>query len=384
MPALVSALNRVDLPTFGRQTMPHFKLFLPEQGFQQAAGFRRLRLFLRFLHRSLLLERLFLLHRLRLAGMELWRRGLHVTGEHWRDDLERAVDRLVDRRLVFGRRLLQDVVGDRVLVAGMADADAQAPVVVRAETLRDVLQAVVAGDAAALLHPRHAGREVDLVVHHQHLFGLDLEEAGHHLHCAAAAVPFSPSAGASPAFGTACSVVGTSAAGTAAAAVAASSSSVISCGTTTVATTGSSALCIESSTPFGSASSRACSDLPTARPSRLTSTNSGRSAGKQTMSSSFRTWLTTPPCSFTPGDFSALTKCSGTFMWIFLSLETRWKSMCCTSGLNGCMFTERSSTCSFAPARSSIRMLAWNLSFLRLRNSSWCSSSMLIGLLSPP
>src|SRR6185295_6406816 len=415
MPALVSALNRVDLPTFGKPTMPHFKLFLPEEGFQEAARLLRLRLLLGFLDRSFLFGRLFLLDRLRLSGMQFLRRALHVASDHLRQHLQRAVHRLVDRRLVLGRGLLQNVVGDRVLVAGMADADAQAPVVVRAEALRDVLQPVVAGDAAALLDARHAGREVELVVHHQHLFGLDLEEAGEHLHRAAAAVhealrhqqerrvvaadqrlelpvlaqhdavgrsealhqpeagvvpralvllariaepddkanhflsffsplsaagfsapfaavalspplaaaPFSPSAGASPSFGAAdCSVVGTSAAATAAAAVAASSSSVMSCGTTTVATTGSSPLCIESSTPFGSDSSRACSDLPTARLERSTSTNSGRSAGKQTMCSSFSTWLTTPPCSFTPGDFSALTKCSGTFMWIFLSLET--------------------------------------------------------------
>ena len=69
----------------------------------------------------------------------------------------------------------------------MADAEAQAPVVVRADALRDVLQAVVAGDAAALLDARDAGREVELVVHHQDLLRLDLEEAGEHLHRAAAA-----------------------------------------------------------------------------------------------------------------------------------------------------------------------------------------------------
>src|SRR6187455_629016 len=28
MPALVSALNRVDLPTFGRPTIPHFRLMM--------------------------------------------------------------------------------------------------------------------------------------------------------------------------------------------------------------------------------------------------------------------------------------------------------------------------------------------------------------------
>jgi hypothetical protein len=58
--------------------------------------------------------------------------------------------------------------------------------------------------------------------------------------------------------------------------------------------------------------------------------NSGRSFGRQLMSISFSTWLTTAPPSFTAGESSALTKCSGTFMWIFLFASTRWKSMCST------------------------------------------------------
>ncbi len=40
----------------------------------------------------------------------------------------------------------------------------------------DVLQAVVSGDAAALLQPRGAGREIELVVHDQDLVGGDLVE----------------------------------------------------------------------------------------------------------------------------------------------------------------------------------------------------------------
>ena len=73
--------------------------------------------------------------------------------------------------------------------------------------------------------------------------------------------------------------------------------------------------------------------------------NSGRSSGRHWMSSSLMTWLTTPPPVFTPGQISALTKCSGTFMWIFLLLSTRWKSTCSTSGRNGCICTSRNSTC---------------------------------------
>ena len=115
-------------------------------------------------------------------------------------------------------------------------------------------------------------------------------------------------------------MVGTSDGATAAAA---SSSSVISAGMTTVATDGFSSLCSTATTPLGSGRSRTWIGLPTARPSRSTSMNAGRSSGKQLTLSSFSTWFATPPCSFTPGDFSALTKCSGTFMWILRSLETR-------------------------------------------------------------
>src|SRR5262249_58763119 len=62
------------------------------------------------------------------------------------------------------------------------------PVVVARDALRDVLQPVVAGDAAALLHLRDARRKVELVVHHEDFLGLDLEETGEHLYRAAARV----------------------------------------------------------------------------------------------------------------------------------------------------------------------------------------------------
>ena len=64
--------------------------------------------------------------------------------------------------------------------------------------------------------------------------------------------------------------------------------------------------------------------------------NSGRSSGKQVMSISFRTWLTTPPWSFTPGDFSALVKCSGTSMCSFLFFCTRWKSRAGPAAVDAC------------------------------------------------
>jgi acyl dehydratase len=39
MPALVSALKRVDLPTLGRPTMPHFRAMLLVQATMQHTGF---------------------------------------------------------------------------------------------------------------------------------------------------------------------------------------------------------------------------------------------------------------------------------------------------------------------------------------------------------
>src|SRR5690606_25507284 len=99
-----------------------------------------------------------------------------------RQDAEGAFDRLVDRRAVLRRRTTQHIARDGVLVAGMADADAKPPVVVRPHALRDVAQAVVPADAAALLEPRDARRKVELVVRDEDLFGPDLEEAGEHLH----------------------------------------------------------------------------------------------------------------------------------------------------------------------------------------------------------
>ena len=104
--------------------------------------------------------------------MQLLHRPLHVASEAQRQDLDAAADGLVDCRTIVGRGLLQHVVGDRVPVARVADAQAQAPVVVRAEALRDVAQAVVPGNAAALLHLGDARREVELVVHHQDLGGV--------------------------------------------------------------------------------------------------------------------------------------------------------------------------------------------------------------------
>ena len=61
------------------------------------------------------------------------------------------------------------------LDAGMTDTDAHAAVVV-ADMRRDRAQPVVAGDAAAGLHPHLAGREIDLVVEHDDLGEAELVE----------------------------------------------------------------------------------------------------------------------------------------------------------------------------------------------------------------
>src|SRR5471030_2760851 len=60
----------------------------------------------------------------------------------------------------------------------MADADAQPPVILRAERGGDVLQAVVAARRAALLQARDAGHQIEFVVHHQHFVRRDLVETG--------------------------------------------------------------------------------------------------------------------------------------------------------------------------------------------------------------
>src|SRR5690606_5798877 len=195
MPALVSALKRVDLPTFGSPTMPHFTLFLSEEGFQQPAAGRPSRLGCgrrlvcrrrRGCRGTLGRGRLNLFRLLGLArragAVQLLHGALQIARDAKRQDAEGAFDRLVDRRAVLRRRTTQHIARDGVLVAGMADADAKPPVVVRPHALRDVAQAVVPADAAALLEPRDARRKVELVVRDEDLFGPDLEEAGEHLH----------------------------------------------------------------------------------------------------------------------------------------------------------------------------------------------------------
>ncbi|KAG1238572.1 hypothetical protein G6F68_018753 [Rhizopus microsporus] len=71
------------------------------------------------------------------------------------------------------RHLLGQIQGAR-----MADADAQAPEVGTAQHCLNILQAIVAGMAAALLELHLARQQVQFVMQHQHLLGLQLVEAG--------------------------------------------------------------------------------------------------------------------------------------------------------------------------------------------------------------
>jgi dihydroxyacetone kinase len=70
------------------------------------------------------------------------------------------------------------VIRAALLRRGLPDADAHAQELVGVEVLLDRAQTVVAGEAAADLHPQDRGREVELVVHDDDLVGLD-SEASH-------------------------------------------------------------------------------------------------------------------------------------------------------------------------------------------------------------
>ena len=63
-----------------------------------------------------------------------------------------------------------------VLVAGMSDTDPNAAVIL-AKMCVDRADAVVAASAAAGLHPKLAGREIELVVENDHGVFVDLVEA---------------------------------------------------------------------------------------------------------------------------------------------------------------------------------------------------------------
>src|SRR3990172_4383162 len=131
MPDLVRALNRVDLPTLGRPTMPHFK----DMGFS-LDGF---------------------------AVQLLLSAGKVSAGDFWPGQ-QAAGEGVFDiRQLILARRVqheIDDLLG-QIERARVADTEAQAPEIRRAELGLDVLQAVVAAVAAALLETDAAGRQVE-------------------------------------------------------------------------------------------------------------------------------------------------------------------------------------------------------------------------------
>src|SRR5450830_62203 len=137
-------------------------------------------------------------------------------------------------------------------------------------------------------------------------------------------------------------------------------------------------------TPFGSFRSAKWIEWPTSRADRSTVTNSGRSLGKQEMSSSVSTWLMMAEACLTAGDTSALTKCRGTLTWIFCEASTRWKSTCNTSCLYAWTWKSRSRTCSTLPSISRSRMEEWKVSFFNAWYSALWSRAMFSGALVPP
>ena len=62
-----------------------------------------------------------------------------------------------------------------VLMAGVADTHARSPEV-RADLGGNGADAVIAGRPAAVLQPETAGREVNLVIEHDHIAGVSLDE----------------------------------------------------------------------------------------------------------------------------------------------------------------------------------------------------------------
>src|SRR5690606_39121016 len=177
MPALVSALKRVDLPTFGRPTMPHL---MPMCIRDLEFGIRDSEKQVPFQipnPQSLIPARMQPLHRL-----------VEVAGNRQRQHVEGVVDRPCDLDVVTGRSTAEHPRRDAVLVARMADADPQPVEPAVAEQAHGVAQAVLAAVAAVELQPCNAGRQVEFVVRKQRLLRLDLPEPHRRQHRLAAEV----------------------------------------------------------------------------------------------------------------------------------------------------------------------------------------------------
>ena len=98
-----------------------------------------------------------------------------VAGGERRRALGDAAEQVVDPVGVGLGEVAEDVVRDQALVAGVADAEADAGEV-GADVGADRADAVVAGGAAAGLDPHPAGGEVELVVEDDGVAGLELVE----------------------------------------------------------------------------------------------------------------------------------------------------------------------------------------------------------------
>ena len=82
-----------------------------------------------------------------------------------------------DQRALVGRGFFEHPIGDLRFFAGVSNANAQAPVIGRTQLGVDITQSVVPRVAAAALEFDLPGGQVQLIVHHQNLFRLDLEKA---------------------------------------------------------------------------------------------------------------------------------------------------------------------------------------------------------------
>src|SRR5690606_1686335 len=129
MPARVRALKRVDLPTFGRPTMPQVMPIAVSGpvGVQPLHGF------------------------------------VEIAGHGQRQHVECVVDGAPDENVVVRRGPAEHPAGHPVLVAGMADADAQAVEAAMAEQAHGVAQPVLAAMATVKLEPGGARGEIQFV-----------------------------------------------------------------------------------------------------------------------------------------------------------------------------------------------------------------------------
>ena len=148
MPALVRALKRVDLPTLGRPTMPHFKDMV-----NSLDGF---------------------------AVQLLLGAGKVADGKFWPSQ-QAAGEGVFDVRHFFLARRVQHEVYNllrQIEGARMADAEAQAPEIRGAELGLDVLQAVVPAIAATLFQADAAGRQVEFIVNDEDFARVDFVKVG--------------------------------------------------------------------------------------------------------------------------------------------------------------------------------------------------------------